>query len=837
MNHSLKTGDIPAMASIRTKNVMEMYRALFDLSPDAVYICDLQGRFLDANDPALELAGYKREDIPHIDLFSLLEEAQVKTSLDTINDVKKEKKKQIFQEYRIKRGDGRYIWVETLWVTIHEGDTPVCIQGVARDISEQKKIEEKLSIQQKFAQIITRISTKFINLGHNEVDQGIDDALETIGQFAGIDRCYVFLADETHKKISNTNEWCSEWVEPEKAMLQDLDIDTFEWGRQILENDEILYIPSVSDLPGTAANERAMFEAQDIKSLVLVPLVSHGTVTGFMGFDSVTREKQWSRQDISLMKIVGEIISGAIERRRMQGIILGDERRYRLLAETARELILVMGLDGRITYVNTAFLETTGYTSDEIMDKPMRDIIPEYLWTKYKKYIAELADKKQFPILYEGGVIKKDMSLLPVEVSISMMEGYSDALGVLCISRDISERKLIDEQKNIYEQHLMQSQRIESLGILAGGIAHDFNNILSATINYSELLQDNCIAGTRDAFYIEEILKAGDRATNLVRQILTFSRQTDPQREPIPIHLVLREALHLLRASIPATIELVQNIDPASGTIFADPTQIHQMIMNLITNAFQAIEDQKGIIGITLKRVHVDAEFAMNHLNLHEGEYLNLIISDTGKGMDLHTKEKMFYPFFTTKGKNKGSGLGLAMVHGIVSELKGAITVHTQKNIGTTLSVFLPRHNEEAIEIMDETVPQRGSGERILYVDDEEAILRSSEQMLKRLGYEVTTSKNGRDALEIFENNPDRFDLVITDQTMPLMTGMELSQRIMEIRPEIPVILCTGFSGIVSKEAALSKGINGYVMKPVSRNDMADTIHGALKGTLSRLDN
>ena len=425
---------------------------------------------------------------------------------------------------------------------------------------------------------------------------------------------------------------------------------------------------------------------------------------------------------------------------------------------------------------------------------------------------------KSVNILGESGIVKK----VPVETE--------DEIGKLAMAfNDMSESlKKREEEKHFLEEHLRHSQKMEAIGTLAGGIAHDFNNILAAIMGFTELASLNGLDSDSLKSYLDEILKASNRAKDLIKQILIFSRQTKKERKPIKIELIVKEALKMMRASLPTTIEIHQNIKTGLAPILSEPTEIHRVLMNLCSNAAHAMQEKGGVLEVTLSDVDVDIKTAAQNLDLHPGRYQMLTISDTGHGIDSFVIERIFDPFFTTKKHGQGTGMGLAVTHGIVKSCGGAITVNSEPGKGTTFKVFFPTIESETIVESEHYEPLPIGNERILFVDDEVALVTAGKQLLETLGYKVITKTNGIEALKTFKEQPDNFDVVITDMTMPKMTGEDLSKEILAIHPDIPIIICTGFSEVISEKKAKAIGISEFIMKPILRKDIAKIVRRVL---------
>jgi len=397
----------------------------------------------------------------------------------------------------------------------------------------------------------------------------------------------------------------------------------------------------------------------------------------------------------------------------------------------------------------------------------------------------------------------------------------------LQIATDISRIKDLEKESLRIQAQLQQAQKMEAIGTLAGGIAHDFNNILSAVIGYTEMALADMPQGTSQHRNLQEVLKAGSRATDLVKQILTFSRQTEQELKPVQINQIVTETLKLLRASLPTTVKISQDIQSDSAAL-ADSTQIHQVIMNLCTNAAHAMSANGGQLKIDLSDVVLGGSFIKQHPYLSPGVYIKLRVIDTGHGMEKAILDRIFDPFFTTKERGEGTGMGLAVVLGIIKSHGGTITVESELGQGSAFNVFLPVIMREVDHEVRTKAPMPTGTERILFIDDEKSLVDLGQQILERLGYKVTIRTSSVEALELFMEQPDKFDLVITDMTMPNMTGDELAGRLMNIRADIPVILCTGYSERISRERAHDLGIKEFILKPIVMRELAKTVRKVL---------
>lgn len=494
--------------------------------------------------------------------------------------------------------------------------------------------------------------------------------------------------------------------------------------------------------------------------------------------------------------------------------------------EQSAETIVLTDTKGIIEYVNPAFEKVMGYSRKEVINTSTPLITQaQQQDPMYKQLLATISAGKT----WEGRLtnLRKDGSQIIEEGTISpVLNITGEHVGYVSVKRDITEQIRL-------EGDLRQAQKMEAVGTLAGGIAHDFNNILTAIFGYTDLAlmhTDNIAKLEKD---LSEVRQATIRARDLVKQILAFSRKSEQAKQPLQIALIVKEVVKLLRSSIPSTIEIKQQILAANETVLADPTQIHQIVMNLCTNAYQAMRKTGGVLGISLRNVTIKEMEKRLGKPLRPKNYLELEITDTGSGMSPATIDKIFEPYFTTKEMGEGTGLGLAVVHGIIQDHQGIIHVESEQGKGTVFTIYLPTTNSEETENTPhkKQLDINHNHSHIMLVDDEENILDIGRHIFEMYGYQISTFNNPSEALSAFNQDPTKYDLLITDMTMPEMTGMELAGMTMKIRADLPVILCTGYSDLINQEAALLFGIKEYMAKPLSMVKLVATVQRILAKT------
>jgi len=497
-----------------------------------------------------------------------------------------------------------------------------------------------------------------------------------------------------------------------------------------------------------------------------------------------------------------------------------SEERFRTTFNQASDSIFLIEMTEKgalIRDANEAAQTSHGYSREELINKPITLFHDDSSPTRVPNRIEKALSGEH--IVFETSDKRKDGSVFPIEVSARKILINGKPF-IFSIERDISDRKKLEKQ-------LQHSQKLEAIRTLAGGIAHDFNNILAAILGYSELTLDDVPTGSIAHDNLNAIMEAGLRAKELVEQILTFSRQKENELRPVKVNILVKEAVKFLQASIPSTTKLNESITPNCPMVMADPSQIHQIVMNLCTNAYQAIGNEDGFINIDLDKTMIAED---NSFGLPAGKYLKLVVQDSGKGIDKADYDKIFDPFFTTKNVGKGTGLGLSVVHGIISSLKGKISVSSPGK-GSVFTVYLPTVAAFKKEIINKDKKVVGGNEKILLVEDDKMVSEMSKQLLESLGYSVTVENDSRSALKMFEKKNDLYDLVLTDQIMPKLTGINLALELLKLNKSIPIILMSGFVDSIDEEIVYDLGIKGYITKPVRKIEIGNLIRAILDNT------
>jgi PAS domain S-box-containing protein len=540
---------------------------------------------------------------------------------------------------------------------------------------------------------------------------------------------------------------------------------------------------------------------------------------------------------LSAIELSGEqhiqaIVRDVSKRKAIETALRESEFRFHSFFNTNPEGILLIDFQGMLLDLNKAFLQESGYSLGECTHKHFKAFIPPEDQARIVEAILAIKSglSQNGPLHFS--YIAKDGAIVPVAAKGWLVVDENNAplyMGIFI--RNLTKEIALAEEKTALERQISQAQKSEAIGTLAGGIAHDFNNILGGIIGYTELAlyRNPAAVDPKIREYLERVLEGGNRAKDLVQQILRFSKNSNVVMAPINLTPVIKESINLLRSTLPTTVAIQHQTEVASDRILGDPTQIHQVVMNLATNAYHAMRDTGGLITIALENVTLTRARQCMTMTIPPGEYLQLSVTDTGSGIPPAVLERIFEPYFTTKKVNEGTGLGMAVVRGIVKSHKGLIEITTALGKGTCFDVFLPLTQGITAEIdCRENHLALGHGERVLIVDDETFFLEVVEKCLKLLGYQVFASQSSLTTLKTFQDNPQGYDLLITDQTMPEMTGVQLTQEIRKISSTLPVILCTGYSETVTEHSAHYYGVTEFLMKPVNIHDLAQTIAAVL---------
>ncbi len=751
------------------------FRLITENTADIISILDMNLRFTYFSPAVKLLRGFTVEEAMEQPLVQTLTPESFQIALDVFEKERlleasgtADPDRTRILELEEYKKDGSTIWMElSLSFLRDKNKKPTEIIIVARDINKRKQSEEALRQSELRFRTVSRLSSDFAYSCSHTGDGGyaVDWITDTFYALTGI----------SESELNNLRCWM--------ALAHPEDSDMAAEPLQRLR-------------PGESDTRDFRIVAKDGRIL---------TVTNHMECESDPAEPGGLRVYGSVQNIT--------ERKRAEDALKESEVKYRSMMQAMDDAVYICSGDFRIEYMNTAMIKRLGYdATGDICHKTMHGLDESCPWCVHEKVMSGQSIKAEVVSLKDNRTY---------HVSNSPIFHSHGAVSKLTILRDITETKKTEER-------LLQAQKMEAIGSLAGGIAHDLNNILFPISGFSEMLLDEIPSDSHVHENIEQIYKSAKRGSDLVNQILAFSRQSNLQKLPIRIQPILKEVLKLVRATIPKNIEFTSHIAKDCGRVSADPTQIHQIAMNLITNAYHAVGEKSGTINLELKETVCEKD-DLHDITMKSGKYACITISDNGAGIDQSLLDKIFEPYFTTKEVGKGTGLGLSVVHGIVKEHGGEIRVSSEVAKGTTFDVYLPLL-EEAMDSMAAAAARTypTGAESILLVDDEEPIAQMVKMMLEKLGYRITVRTSSPDALAAFNVNPTKFDLVISDRGMPNMTGEQLARELILIRPDIPIIICTGFSDENDEQRARDLGVKGFLKKPVARGDLAEMVRKVL---------
>jgi len=794
----------------KLRDSKELYQNLFEMESDALATIDVEtGKIIAVNQAFIDLYGFRKEEC-----------IQMKNT-DFSNEPEKTKKatkdlKKVVPVRWHKKKNGSVLPVEIVANTFNYRGKDIQIAAI-RDITERKKVEKALQEKQTILESNIKY-LKNIDIISKSVSQSIktdellDEVIKNIFYIFQSDRAWLLYPCDPE---SPTFQIPIEYTKPEYpgALTPKTDYPIDEGEQQLLSeilstNEVITY-----DLSNDAFRNSETVKNHYMKSQMVVAIHPGVGSPWVMGMHQCSYERVWTQDEQSLFKDISLRVKDALSNTLLLSALQESEQKYRIMMESMKDAAYICSSERYIKYMNPAMIKMVGKgVIDEFCYKTIYGRDEKCSWCILDRV------KKGEKVDYE---VFNPKNSLYYSVSNSPIFHADGSISKLTIFHDITKIKNIEAQ-------LQQAQKMESIGNLAGGIAHDFNNLLFPIIGMSEMLLEDLPSDSLEYENAQEIFNAGRRAGDLVKQILTFSRQSEHKMTATRLQNILKEVLKLSHSTLPTNIEFNENIQQNCGLVMADPTQIHQIAMNLITNSFHAIEGKNGVIDIELKEVTLE-ENELPDSELLSGEYVRLSVSDNGTGMTQNTINNIFEPYYTTKKKGKGTGLGLAVVYGIVKEHNGDIKVYSELGEGSTFHIYLPLMEKTSkIETADQAASIEAGTEKILLVDDEKSVAKLEGKMLSRLGYLVTEKTKSSEALNTFKMNPENFDLVITDMTMPDMTGDQLAKEILSIKPNTPIIICTGFSERINKEQAEIIGVKGFLMKPVEKSDMAKMVREVL---------
>ena len=758
------------LANLQRAEELKRYQQLFEGVSDIIFIHDLSGNIIEANQEALDQLGYEKAEYLQMNLLDIISPKYHEQIEKTFHHLSHKTEPEVFEAEIYTKQKKTIFTICHLRRIQYQGKEVLLI--VIRDITDRWMTEQALyESEERYRTIVENSHDGIFIINDNYQFEYVNAQFAQIcdrakDEFIGEDFRQFLTAKNKPFVTDNYVRHCRG---EDVSRCCELDISRPDGEKRHVE----LYATAINDSKGK-------------------------------------------------IKIIGQIFD-LTEKELAEQALRESELKYHTILDKSEIGYYEVDIAGNFTFVSDVVckffkakrkqlegLSYKAYTDEETANK---------LYLIYNNVFTSGESKKRF----EYQIILRDKEIRTVETAVSLMrDQYGKPLGFRGLIKDMTD------QKNL-EIRLQMAHKMEAIGTLAGGIAHDFNNILSAILGYAQLAQMNSAENPKVQKYINRLYLASERAKKLVQQILVFSRQSKSEKRPADISVVIKEALKLLRASIPSTIEIHQNVKSNLGTVEADLTQIHQIVMNLCTNAFHAMEKDGGQLDVDLISVKISAEDSLLYEDIEPGYYLKLTVADTGHGISAEILPRIFEPYFTTKELGKGTGMGLATVHGIVKDHGGHIKIYSEPDVGTTFHILFPFIDKEAEPLPLKTsdlIPQ--GNEKILFVDDEKFLIDVGKELLENLGYCVETRISPNDALEAFRVQPDTYDLVITDMTMPKMNGVILAEKIRKIRPDIPIILCSGYSNKIMSDDSRDTEFNGVLMKPVTLHELANMIRSVL---------
>ncbi len=795
-------------AEVTIQEREKRYRAIMENTYDLIAEVDGSARFLYVSPNFEEVLGYSPQVLQGSSIFPMVhpdDQAMVikefNQSMQTLGPGR--------AIFRFRHQNGGYCWFESTWRMFQTSLGEVRGVFMSRDITERKKTDEAFEAIVKGT--IAPGSQDFFQNMVRQLAQALQVPM-------------VFLSErveEIFPMVRGLAFWNEDHFEPY------FEYDCLEGPCEAVFKGQPVYFPQgvQESFPNNPTVKGLYLEGYGGSPL----FNSKGEVVGSLAIMD-RQPLQLNVHAHSLLQIFAARAGAELERKRALEALQESQERYQTLYDQSPLTNITVDSQLNILSVNQFGADLLGFAVHELVGQSVLLILDP---ADHSIFLAEI--EKSFASVnqiskQELRKVKKDGTSIWVKETCRTIIGPNQQQMLLLSCEDITERKRAEEALEHSERQLRHTQKMEAIGTLAGGIAHDFNNILGAILGYSELAMAQAKKEPKLLSYLEEVLTAGNRAKELVKQILAFGRRSEHERQAVDLDDLLQECFRMLRATLPTTIELRYTMSMESAVIFADSIQMQQVFMNLCANAEYAMREQGGILSLEIDSIDVGENSSQEFPELKSGTYVRLVIHDSGQGISRVVLERIFEPFFTTKSLGEGTGLGLAVVHGIIVGHGGHISVSSEVGYGTTFTILLPRL-DVVLSPKTSTIIDwpRGRG-NVLFVDDEDVLVRWGEQVLTHLGYSVVTTTNPHEAVALFRDQRNQFDVVVTDQTMPMMSGEVLAKALLEIRQDIPIVLCTGFSHTMSEKKASQLGLKAFLMKPVNGAILAETLKEVMEG-------
>lgn len=807
----------------------ERYRELCNSLPQTIFEIDASGVVTFFNESAVEMFGYSRDELANrFSAFDILiAEDRARAAGNTQRVVSGERLLGI--EYTARRKDGCRLPILINGSAISKKGRVIGIRGVVTDLTEQKKAEAALEARLSFERLVANLSANFINLPAGRIEAELGRALKTVGRWLHADRSYIFILDEARGSLRLGHEFPSPGARSISRLTQPIPLGRFRRLLHRLADGVPILVSDVDHLEPDWVQERQFFREFGTRSTAVIPLMIGGSIHGLVGFDFVHQSRSWSEEMALQLRLMGEVFSSALDRKRAEEALIKSETKYRNLLERSGLAISFIDDEGRYSIVNQTAAAYIGRPPEEIIGRHITEI---YKGERAKDY------EQRFKAVLESGNSQTSEDHLDLPDGLHwfwtiihpVYEPGGKLLGIQIVSHDITERKDAEQELGQLEEQLIHARKMEAIGNLAGGIAHDFNNLLTGVMGYANVLRLRAHAPEEVQEAAGIIEKTAERASQLTRQLLGFARKGKLQEVNFDFHTTVEDVIALLSRTLDRNIVIEKRFSARRSRVQGDPTQMQQVVLNLAVNARDAMPEG-GQLTFHTDTVEFRAESSWRLTGAAPGTYLLFSVSDTGAGIPAEIRDRVFEPFFTTKSSGSGTGMGLATVYGIVKNHGGVVRLTSETGTGTTFKVFLPLM--EAAEVVDlapirKETAVRGKG-RVLVVDDEEVVRSLAARMLTELGYEVFSASQGEEAVARYREAPETIDLVLLDMIMPVMGGRDCIRELRRIDPSVVAVLSTGFSNESEIQEILKEGWAGFIQKPYRADELSQVIQEALQ--------